>query len=101
LNNLISHDNIKIRYGKAPVAVTIDPHCPHDASSYPVTITFTSIQDQGNESTLGQPVREEGFEETIRAKYIVGCDGAHSWLRKQLGVILEGDLTDSVFGWCS
>ncbi|KAK4239004.1 FAD binding domain-containing protein [Achaetomium macrosporum] len=37
-------------------------------------------------------------EERIRAKYVVGCDGAHSWLRKQLDVALEGDLTDSVFG---
>lgn len=40
----------------------------------------------------------EEVEERIRAKYIVGCDGAHSWLRKQLQVQLEGDLTDSVFG---
>lgn len=37
-------------------------------------------------------------EEIVRAKYIVGCDGAHSWLRKQLQVQLKGDLTDSVFG---
>jgi phenol 2-monooxygenase len=36
--------------------------------------------------------------EHIHAKYVVGCDGAHSWLRKQLDVVLEGDLTDSVFG---
>lgn len=29
---------------------------------------------------------------------MVGCDGAHSWTRDRLGVKLEGDLTDSVFG---
>jgi 2-polyprenyl-6-methoxyphenol hydroxylase-like FAD-dependent oxidoreductase len=25
---------------------------------------------------------EEGKEETVRAKFMVGCDGARSWVRK-------------------
>ncbi|MCX5044419.1 FAD-dependent monooxygenase [Aldersonia sp. NBC_00410] len=30
------------------------------------------------------------FEETVRAKYVVGCDGAHSTVRKTLGLTFEG-----------
>ncbi|EXA28737.1 phenol 2-monooxygenase [Fusarium oxysporum f. sp. pisi HDV247] len=37
-------------------------------------------------------------EELIRAKYVVGSDGAHSWVRKQLGYSLEGETTDFIWG---
>lgn len=33
--------------------------------------------------------RESGEDLTIRARYLVGCDGANSFVRKQLGVGLE------------
>ncbi|MFF0135398.1 FAD-dependent monooxygenase [Streptomyces sp. NPDC005227] len=31
-----------------------------------------------------------GAEEEVRARYLVGCDGAHSTVRKQLGLTFEG-----------
>ncbi|OOO07572.1 monooxygenase FAD-binding protein [Aspergillus oryzae] len=36
--------------------------------------------------------------ETVKAKFMVGCDGAHSWVRRQLGFKLEGDSTDYIWG---
>ena len=36
--------------------------------------------------------------ETIKAKYLIGCDGAHSWTRRQLGFKMEGEQTDFVWG---
>ena len=36
--------------------------------------------------------------ETIKAKYLIGCDGAHSWTRTQLGLSLVGETTDHVWG---
>lgn len=33
---------------------------------------------------------EGGFEETIRAKYLVSCEGAHSVVRKQAGLTFTG-----------
>ncbi|EEA20658.1 hypothetical protein TMatcc_000653 [Talaromyces marneffei ATCC 18224] len=36
--------------------------------------------------------------ETVQAKFMVGCDGAHSWVRRQLGFSLQGDSTDYVWG---
>ncbi|RLV92355.1 hypothetical protein JA1_003193 [Spathaspora sp. JA1] len=36
--------------------------------------------------------------EIINAKYVLGADGAHSWVRKQLGIDMEGEQTDFVWG---
>lgn len=39
-----------------------------------------------------------GSTETVKAKYMIGCDGAHSWTRRQLGYKLEGEQTDFIWG---
>lgn len=36
--------------------------------------------------------------ELVKAKFLVGCDGAHSWVRGQAGFKLEGDSTDYIWG---
>ncbi|CUA74784.1 hypothetical protein RSOLAG22IIIB_11473 [Rhizoctonia solani] len=41
---------------------------------------------------------QTGKLEAIRAKYVIGCDGAHSWVRSQLGHIMEGDHSSAVWG---
>ncbi|KAF7915395.1 hypothetical protein EAE99_010168 [Botrytis elliptica] len=38
------------------------------------------------------------INETVQAKYLIGCDGAHSWTRRQLGIQLEGEQTDFIWG---
>ncbi|KAH6634744.1 hypothetical protein B0J18DRAFT_453433 [Chaetomium sp. MPI-SDFR-AT-0129] len=76
-----------VRYSTCPVSVDIDTSAGHHEEGYPVTVGLVSADGVDSAKI-----------ETIRAKYIVGCDGAHSWLRKKLGVALEGDLTDSAFG---
>ncbi|TGO22365.1 hypothetical protein BPAE_0171g00250 [Botrytis paeoniae] len=38
------------------------------------------------------------INETVKAKYLIGCDGAHSWTRRQLGIQLEGEQTDFIWG---
>ncbi|KAK2812985.1 hypothetical protein FQN50_001006 [Emmonsiellopsis sp. PD_5] len=39
-----------------------------------------------------------GKTEVVKARFMVGCDGAHSWVRNQLGYSLEGDSTDYIWG---
>jgi len=39
----------------------------------------------------------EGQERTVKAKYIVGCDGAHSAVRKSIGRVHQGD--ESMQAW--
>lgn len=41
---------------------------------------------------------KSGRTETVRAKFMVGADGAHSWVRQQLGFKLIGDSTDYIWG---
>ncbi|CAE6445491.1 unnamed protein product [Rhizoctonia solani] len=40
----------------------------------------------------------DGQTETVQAKYVLGCDGAHSWTRAQLGVEMVGETSDQVWG---
>ena len=39
-----------------------------------------------------------GKEEVVKAKFLLGADGAHSWVRNQLGFKLQGDSTDYIWG---
>jgi 2-polyprenyl-6-methoxyphenol hydroxylase-like FAD-dependent oxidoreductase len=43
---------------------------------------------------------EEGetVQQTIRTKYLVGADGAHSAVRRAVGIDLEGDSSDHIWG---
>ncbi|TRM68033.1 FAD binding domain-containing protein [Schizophyllum amplum] len=36
--------------------------------------------------------------ELVRARYVVGADGAHSWVRKTLGIALDGEQTNYTWG---
>ncbi|CEL63552.1 Phenol 2-monooxygenase OS=Trichosporon cutaneum PE=1 SV=3 [Rhizoctonia solani AG-1 IB] len=39
-----------------------------------------------------------GYSETVSAKYVLGCDGAHSWVRQELGIQMVGETSDQVWG---
>ena len=54
----------------------------------PVTVTLRHVQD-------GQ---DTGETSTIRAKYVVGCDGARSAVRDAIGQELVGDADEPVLG---
>ena len=50
------------------------------------------------QATRAKPNQTTNQIEYVRAKFLVGCDGAHSWVRRQAGFRLEGDSTDYVWG---
>lgn len=35
--------------------------------------------------------------EVVSAKYLIGCDGAHSWTRRTLGIKMIGEQTSKPF----
>ena len=41
--------------------------------------------------------RLDGSEEQVRATYVAGCDGAHSFVRKAAGISFEGDAYPQTF----
>ncbi|KAL2401279.1 Phenol hydroxylase [Exophiala dermatitidis] len=63
----------------------------------PSTKICPSVSDGAYQTTF-QKTGKEGTTETIRAKFVLGADGAHSWVRRQLGISMEGSASDSVWG---
>ncbi|CAF9916518.1 MAG: hypothetical protein GOMPHAMPRED_001034 [Gomphillus americanus] len=51
-----------------------------------------NIRWNGNQNT------KQGTIETIHAKYVIGADGGHSAIRRQLGFKMDGANSDSVWG---
>jgi 2-polyprenyl-6-methoxyphenol hydroxylase-like FAD-dependent oxidoreductase len=58
-----------------------------ESNPYPVTAQFER-QDEGQKGKL----------ETIRAKYVVGCDGARSGVRQSMGLSLKGESANHAWG---
>lgn len=57
------------------------------ADDYPVTVTLEQTS----------PGRE-GEKQTVRARYVVGCDGARSSVRQAIGGALHGDAAHQAWG---
>ncbi|KAF2464475.1 uncharacterized protein BDR25DRAFT_296718 [Lindgomyces ingoldianus] len=118
---------ISVERAVLPESLSIDETlCDnHSADSYPIKVTLRHLteeeatpaqQSNGNgndvrdgmfrsnlaEDDTDDLIRKsqvkEGAAEVVRAKYMVGCDGAHSWTRRQLGFQLEGEPTDFIWG---
>jgi len=57
-------------------------------AEYPVTVTVAHLKD----------FEETGETSTIRAKYVVGCDGSRSGIRSAIGRELAGDPMNQAWG---
>ncbi|KAL8276788.1 hypothetical protein RQP46_010793 [Phenoliferia psychrophenolica] len=100
-----------------PTSLSVSPDL---AESHPITITLRHLSEEEATPTQVGAVPNGifrsnvladdeadahaaasgtvGMEETVKAKYVVGCDGARSWVRKQLGITLDGDSADVYWG---
>tara|TARA_B100000768_G_scaffold56215_1_gene54696 strand:- start:236 stop:2167 length:1932 start_codon:yes stop_codon:yes gene_type:complete len=81
VTNLVPHYNRQLSNLK------VDDNLTQDKNAYPITAIF-----ERNDISQSSKI------ETIRAKYIVGCDGARSATRKNLSISLEGDSANKVWG---
>ena len=109
-----------VERGIMPTKLTIDESLVEDNDAYPITITLRHLSekeatpDQVATSANGAATQDGLFrsnltpddthellkqaeldakadqEEIVHAKYVLGGDGAHSWVREQLGFKLEG-----------
>ncbi len=70
-------------YGWEVVDVKVDPN----ETEYPVTVTLKDSSGINWWATR-----------TVRANYVVGCDGAHSAVRKSIGGELHGDAAHQAWG---
>jgi len=65
----------------------IDTESSADASIRPVTVSLERLDPE-----------HAGQVRTVRARYVVGCDGARSAVRKSLGRALRGDSANQAWG---
>ena len=74
-------------YGRRFQSLTIKPTDEGDQDSYRVTALLERVDPD-----------HEGEIETVRARYVVGCDGARSTVRESLGLVLVGDSASKIWG---
>lgn len=122
IDNIRKYSNIEVERGVIPESLVIDENKVEDVNAYPVTLKLRhlsetkarssqpsdpTIEDAMYRSNLVEDDTDEILQkskdhadaaEIVHAKYVIGCDGAHSWTRQQIGCKLEGDSTDYVFG---
>ena len=73
---------------------TLEPLLKKTAESLPnVTVRFSTEFVSFTQDTQGVQVsvKSQGAAQTISAKYLVGCDGGASNVRRQLGIKLRGE----------
>jgi phenol 2-monooxygenase (NADPH) len=78
----LSPSRLEPTYSRRLIDLDID-----NAASHPVTVRLERL-DPGH----------EGEVETVRARYVVGCDGARSAVRKSIGRSLHGDSANQAWG---
>ncbi|GAA5913952.1 uncharacterized protein JCM6883_000131 [Sporobolomyces salmoneus] len=108
-----------------PESLSIDESLVSDVDAYPISVTVRHLsEDESNptafkgdvngtrsglfrSSLLSASEEEKLYKsgesgpvktEIIKAKYLIACDGAHSWTRRQLGIKMIGDSINAVWG---
>lgn len=71
-------------YARKLVALEVSPDAK---TSHPVSVTLERLD-----------AAHAGERETIRARYVVGCDGARSAVRQAIGRVLQGDSANVAWG---
>ncbi|KHL16036.1 phenol 2-monooxygenase [Mumia flava] len=73
----------------AGLSVVADPL--HDAGDHPVAVTLRPTND-------GAAADAAPADRVVRARYVVGCDGARSTVRRAIGRELRGDAANHAWG---
>ena len=74
-------------YSRELIKMEIDESLTQDLDAYPISATFKRVDDAGS-----------GTNETVKARFIVGCDGARSTVRRCMDIPLQGDSANKAWG---
>ncbi|KAJ7117712.1 FAD binding domain-containing protein [Mycena epipterygia] len=79
---------VEVSRPMVPTQLELDPAKVGDPTAHAARVVLTHLDPpEGGPST-----------EVVRAKFVVGCDGAHSWVRKTFDIAMEGSQTEYVWG---
>jgi len=117
----LSNSNMDVERGVTADSLVYDPALESDHGAYPITMTLRTLSDEeanpkpmagaiGGRDILAKsnmppdelvhvsrPKSTAGSIEVVKARYLIGSDGARSWLRGQLNYKMEGSRIDSVW----
>lgn len=117
----VSHSKFRVERGVIAESLAYEAELENDPDSHPVQLTLRTLPDDeanpkpkpgayGGRDNISRgnmprdemsdchgPKEAPGTVEVLKAKYLVGCDGAHSWVRHQMNFKVEGSSTDSVW----
>ncbi|KAF7597540.1 hypothetical protein BBP40_000018 [Aspergillus hancockii] len=100
----LEYDEIlEANYEEYPITVKLRTLTKEEAS---VDFTCGGAQSLSRDDVASDDVNdltpnrknEPGTVETVKAKYLISCDGAHSWTRKHLGIPFTGSTTEHIWG---
>lgn len=118
------NSTVEIKRNVMPIDLVFHPTLVEDDDDHPITVELAHTEEfglssnrllQGENLTNGQsnghdpstnnknssrysPIKHYMADQVIHCKYVLGCDGAHSWVRKHLDISMEGDQTEHVWG---
>lgn len=130
LDSIKEYSDIAVERGVLPISFKFDEAVAADAFAHPITIEVRHLTEEESTppqiaTSINRNIVSDGLyrsnigvddtqdlidkprletkancTETVHAKFMVGCDGAHSWVRHQLGpdFKLHGESTDHVWG---
>jgi len=79
--------HLEPHYSRKLVHLQIDDSLTQDLQAHPITATFERVDDAGS-----------GKIEQVKARYVVGCDGGRSQVRRSLDIPLQGDSANKAWG---
>ncbi|KAJ5902637.1 hypothetical protein N7495_003165 [Penicillium taxi] len=128
IDSISQHSDIKVERGVIAESLEFDEKLLGCRDEYPITVCLRTPSNDDTSNGIGangggangstsvmnelehsamfaddskeseRQYQREVKTERIKAKYIIGCDGAHSWTRKQLEIPFEGSSTDHIWG---
>ncbi|KAJ5676917.1 uncharacterized protein N7477_002550 [Penicillium maclennaniae] len=126
LDNIKQHSNLEVERGVIAESFEYDELVKDDPNAFPITVKVRTLSeneltpsnnsDGGSSHSVPGGLKESDIPsddlhdlhqrsksrqtktELVKAKYLIGCDGAHSWTRKQIDIPLEGSSTDDIWG---
>ncbi|GJE87714.1 phenol 2-monooxygenase [Phanerochaete sordida] len=85
----MAQEDLRVDRETVPISIKVtgDEAELRDSQAHAVTVVLQHLDAEPGADT-----------EVVRAKYVLGSDGAHSWVRKTFGITMDGEQTNFVWG---
>lgn len=98
LRDAMRESGIIVQQPTIPISIHLsdDESELQSMDSYPIRVVLNGLKF-GADPASGD-LSGDNATETVRAKFVIGADGAHSWVRKTMGIEMIGESTNFVWG---